>query len=214
MAEEPQSYYDTIQACEAAITRIRTAIRERTSDSDQVGADFFLIRSVALPRFTHYASWAIRLGPEAEQEALEAMMDQLVDDIWSLTYQSMETGFGAYLKTRPLNILARIRRKYASPGTSSTLERLDDKVSEDGMLGHEAQADPQAEQAFETVGLGAELSQAIAALPQPERRVFVWRAIDDVTNKEVARRLGITEVAATRIYNRARSAIQNRLNPQ
>src|SRR5579859_4722621 len=99
MAE--RSYYERIHACEAAIGRIRAAIRASTTECDAVGADLMLILQSIDGQLIAFAGMVRGYGPEAFGEALEALRDQVLDDIWSLGYVSMETQFGAYLKTRP-----------------------------------------------------------------------------------------------------------------
>lgn len=215
MADEPTSYFGMIQSCEQAIVRVRAAIRAGKANTEEVGNDLIFIRDFSTKRFVYFAQRARAYGPEAEQEALFAMVDQLLKDIWSPTFLSMETGFGAYLETRPKNILNRIRRKHFGSDASSYVVRLDEPVGEDdGITKSDTIADPQATQAFEALALGEELSRALAQLPQPERRVFIWREVNGLSNKEVAQYLGISDATSTRIYQRARTTLQRLLQAQ
>ena len=80
MAEEPSSYYAQVDWCEAAIGRIRAALRAGEGDNDAVQQDLARIQAFAARRFDYCASKAARYGPGAADEALELMLDQLVDD--------------------------------------------------------------------------------------------------------------------------------------
>src|SRR5690242_12627692 len=92
--------FQMIQDCEAAIIRVRAAIRAGATGAEPVGADLNFILDSVEERLTRYARQVAFLGPEAFEEALDALRDRLLDDIWSLSYATMETQFGAYLNTR------------------------------------------------------------------------------------------------------------------
>ncbi len=124
MVETFESYFERIRACEAAIIRIRSAMRAGEGSSDAVATDFMLIRSTVLQRLRYRARHTAWLGPEAEQEALETMQDQLLDDILGGSYLSLEQKFGAYLKTMPTHVLRKIERTYTS-SLESRMERID-----------------------------------------------------------------------------------------
>lgn len=200
MSEEPSAYIQMVQRCEAAIVRIRASIRAGAPDAEQVGADFSLILSACAPRLAGFARRAVGLGPLAFEEALDAMHDRLLDDIWSLGYASMETQFGAYLNSMPLRALWKIARKYGAAGASLPVERLD--AAPGGADPHESLADPAAEAAFDAVGERAALDAALAALPPAERMVVGLRRAG-VDNNAIARRMGVSPATATRIYQRA-----------
>jgi RNA polymerase sigma factor (sigma-70 family) len=212
MDEGSSPYFTMIQACEAAIVRIRAAIRSGNQTSDVVGEDFMQIRQAVTPRLTRYAMSVRHLAPEAAEEALDAMFDRLLDDIWSLTYGSLETQFGAYLNSMPKRILYKIRRKYVRDDASLMMERLDAARYEDGTALHETVADPQAEQFFATIGERESLSAAIDQLPDAERHVIVLR-LQGHENNVIAQFLGVSPATATRIYQRAIAALQQRLGP-
>lgn len=202
-----------IQECEAAIMRIRAAIRAGTSAGDDVAADFERIQRAALPTLQAYAQWATNWGPEASQEALEAMLDRLFDDVWKLTFPSLETGFGAYLRTMPIQELRRLKRKFVPPGVSLSLIRLDEQIGDGDTTLGDAIPDQRAQAAFDA-RIAAELWQAaMNELPDDEYRVITWR-LADVDNAEIARRLQVSAATATRIYQRAVAHLQQRLNEE
>lgn len=200
-----------IQDCETAIARIRAAIRAEQTDNDAVAADFERIERAARPALESYASWATAWGPEAEQEALEAMLNRLFDDVWKLTFPSLETGFGAYLHTMPIQELRRLKRNFVSPGVSLSLIRLDDFIGDDDAMVGDMIPDERASTVFDAQ-IDAELWQAaISDLPDDEYRVITWR-LADIDNADIARRLQVSPATATRIYQRAVAHLQQRLN--
>ena len=212
MAGDVSSYIQMIQACEAAIVRIRERLRAGAGDSEEVGADFEFIRDSVTPRLIGYARQAHWMAPAADEEALEAMYDRLFEDIWSLSFVSLETQFGAYLRSMPVRVLQNTRRKHVAPGVSEPVERLDEPMGDDGMLRHEAIDDPRAVEPFQAIGEHEELREAIAGLPPEERHVIRLR-LQDVENNEIARQLGVSPATATRIHQRAVDRLKRRLNP-
>ena len=212
MANEISPHIQIIQDCEAAIGRIRAAIRAGTGGDEAVGEDWERIRRVVEPRFVRYARSLRAMGPVAVEEALNALYDRLLDDIWNLNYPSLEWGFGAYLKTVPLRVLERTARNHRAPGASYLLEHLDDMGTEDGMSRHEMIEDQRAEHPFQAIGDQQELQAAIERLPAPERQVILLR-LHEVENNAIASRLGVAPATATRIYQRAVILLQASLNP-
>ena len=201
-----------IQECEAAIVRIRAALRAGNTSSEEVGADFeFITRSVT-PRLIGLARRELWISPVLLEEALDAMRDRIFDDIWSLTFVSLETQFGAYLRSMATRVLFNLQRKHFPQGVSEPVERLDEPVGEDGLLRHETVDDPRAMEPFQTLGDDEELREAIAGLPPDERQVIRLR-LQDVENNEIARQLGVSAATATRIYQRAVDRLRRGLNP-
>lgn len=202
-------YERMIQECEAAIVRIRAAIRAGQPNAEAAGADWELIRRGVTPRLTRYAFTMHRLGPAVVEEALDALFDRLLDDIWSLTYVSIETQLGAYLNTMPIRVLDKIRRKYVRSDASLIVERLDERT-DDQPSRHEQIADPRAEADVYALGEREALLAALAALTDVERLVIQLR-IDGHENNAIARRLGVSAATATRIFKRAAAELQRRL---
>ena len=210
MEDASSPYIAMIQECEAAIVRIRTALRAGNGNSEAVGQDFEQIRQAVTRRLTRYATSVAHLAPESADEALEAMFNRLLDDIWSLTYVSLETQFGAYLNSMPKRVLYKIRRKYVRADASFILERLDADDLDDGQARHEIVADPRLEQAITNVGEREALHAAIAQLPDADRHVVLLR-MQGYENNAIAQLLGVSPATATRIYKRAIAALRQRL---
>jgi RNA polymerase sigma factor (sigma-70 family) len=210
MGEESSPYILRIQECEAAIVRIRSAIRADRSSSEQVAQDFELILAASMPSFVRYARSVRWVSPTAEEEAIETMGERLLLDIWSLTFPSLETKFGSYLTSMPIRVVQTLRRKLVLNPVSSPLERLDEPIGDEGMLRHEAVGDPRAEAGVGAIAQREALQQALAALPALEREVFLLR-YDGATNNEIAQRLAVSPSTATRIYQRAVDELRRRL---
>ena len=209
--------FQMIQDCEAAIIRVRAAIRAGATDAESVGADLNFILDSVEERLTRYARQVAFLGPEAFEEALDALRDRLLDDIWSLGYATMETQFGAYLNTRPLRVLQQIARKYGRMPVSSSLERLDRPAGAEGQRLGEMIADPAASDALDELAdqeelrdLLARLAGAIAALP-PDERLVVQQRMAGVENNAIAQQLGASAATASRVYRRALERLRQAL---
>lgn len=56
------------------------------------------------------------------------------------------------------------------------------------------------------------LHEAVAKLGEEDRRVYVWRDLEDVSAKEVAKRLGITVAAVKSRLHRSRESVRNALD--
>ncbi len=211
MASQASSYYELVTRCETAIVRIRAALRAGDTSSEAVGADWELVRECVTPRlivWAHRASW---LAPEAEDEALVAMIDRLFDDIWSLTFVSLETQFGAYLRSMPVRVLRNLRRRYVPPGRSLPTQRLD-TVSDGAGLSRQEHLDSlTAPDLFGQVGAYEALDHAIAQL-LPEERDAVMLRRQEIENNEIARRLGVSPATASRIYRRALENLRRSLD--
>jgi len=214
---EQSSYIAMIQACEAAIVRVRAAIHAGTQDTEAVGNDLTFIFDSVEARLSRYAKQVASYGPVAFEEALDALHDRLLDDIWSLSYQTMETQFGAYLNTRPLRVLQQIARKYNRTSVSHSIERLDHPTGEDGQILGDTIADPFAEAAIDQIADDderqstlARLQAAINTLPDDERLVVQQRGTG-ISNNDIAALLGVSIATASRIYTRARERLQELL---
>lgn len=202
MDEGLSSFVARIQAAEAAIGRIRAAVAVGDTTADHLAGDWDLIQNTAEPSFTRFARSINWLGPLAAEEALEGMNERLALDVLSLTFPSLETGFGVYIKQMPLRIIAAVRRKYTLNDASLPVARLDAPVGEDGMLLHETVEDPHASDVTDAVVNRDVLEAALAQLPVMQRHAFLLRA-HGASNNEVADQLGVSAATTTRLYQRA-----------
>lgn len=210
MDDAPSPYIAGILACEAAIVRIRAAQAAGQLNSDQVADDFDLVFKTAVPMFVHRARGIDWVGPIAAEEAIDEMIHRLQIDILNDTFPSLETGFGAYLKTMPVRVIQTIKRKNMVNADSSPMERLDAPIAEDGMLLHETVSDPHASSDFQALADHEELRQALDQLPPMQRLALVLR-LQGESNNAVADRLGVSPATATRLCQRAIDQVKRHL---
>jgi RNA polymerase sigma factor (sigma-70 family) len=200
--------FANIHACEAAIVRIRAALRVNNGHTAQVGEDFEMIRNAVTSKFVGFTRALGTRTSSAVQEALDGMYDRLFEDIWSLSYVSLETQFGAYLRSMPVRVIQKVQRRNRVPGGTALLTRLDEVVGEEGLPRHELEGDARAENALHAIANREVLAEVWAQFSAEERRVISWR-LDELKNGEIATRLGVSEATATRIYQRAAAKIHN-----
>jgi RNA polymerase sigma factor (sigma-70 family) len=198
MTDTP-AHVQLILEIEARIVRVRAAVRAGATSSEAVGEDLAWVQHAVRARLVGYARRLGPMGSLAYEETFEALNDRLLRDMLSPGYVSLETGFGAYLRTMPLRILQAVHRRHVA---SSAPVSLDAPALPDGLPRHELIADPQAEALLASYGAREALDAAIARLPAEERLVITWR-LGDVENREIANRLGISPATATRIFQRA-----------
>lgn len=195
-------YRQMILDCEAAIARARELIRAGRMNDPQVGeALMFVLHAVEI-RLIGYARRVADLGPEAFEEALEALNDRLIDDMLSPGYVTLETQFGAYLKTRPFRVLQEVARKYGRSGVSSPVARLDHVSGEGDMTLAEQLPDLQTSALLDQLATREMLQSALNQLPADERYVLRQR-LAGVDNNTIARQLSVSAATATRVYQRA-----------
>lgn len=211
MSKQAQSYIQMINACEAAIVRIRTAKDTGNGDSPEVSNDFEFLRQSVMPSFSRFANSLKSLAPDAKEEAQQAMFDQLKAHICSSSYPSLETRFGAYLKRTPLRAINKTRKHYTQPGQIGVISRLDAEQNDDGCTLGDITADPQAEAAFDNVLLKMVLKDACAQLSDQERQV-IGLIVAGYSSKEVAQRLVISPSKVTRLHQRAATHLRPYFN--
>ncbi len=205
MSDDPAAPFAHIQQCEAAIGRIRAAIHAGQQHSDQVTADLAMIQGVAHPIFARRARQVAWISPLAVEEAFEALDEQLFKDVWKTTFPSLETGFGAYLKTMPVRMLDRITRKNLPGNDSSPVERLDMPTRDDGLLLHETVGDVRSTATIEGIADREAMDQALQQLPPMERRAFELRYAAGLSNNDLAQQLGVSAPTASRLVDRAKT---------
>lgn len=209
MADEPSSYYAQVDWCEAAIGRIRAALRAGDGNSDAVRQDLTRIQVIVAPRLDYRAKEAARYGPEAADEALDLMLDQLIDDILSPSFVSLETKFGAYLKTMPMSALRQVRRKYGVDDTSSPMIRIDQPNAQ-GYTPGESIPDDDGQARIDGFADRDALMKAMTHLNEEQRTIVTLRH-QGYRNNEIALRLGMTELQASRVYERALTRLRHLL---
>lgn len=201
MEEKPSSFFAMVERCEAAITRIRAAVQRGDDNSDAVIDDWEMIKRSVAPLFGRFAETIARYHPDAADEVLDEMFEQLRRNIWGRSYTTLETQFGAHINTLPLGILRAARRKYRTDAASLRVESLDE-TDEMGRTLHDRIVDPHAQAPFERIVEHEALAAAIEQLPIEERTVIALY-MDDWSNNNIAAHLGVAASTASRIRQQA-----------
>lgn len=202
-----RSFYAAAATCDEAVLRIRAAIRTGRSDDSKIMDDLNTIQALMQPLFVGQARRVAHLSPTAKEDLLDEMAFQLVRDICSLTFVSLEGRFGVYVTQMARRKVQELVRNHAAEETFFTVESMDTSAREDGLNAHELVEDSGVAASFEALAEREALDEAIRQLPEPDRQVFLLRA-SDVENREIAQRLGVSPPTATRIYQRAVAALR------
>lgn len=201
MEEASSSNPNMIQRCEAAVIRIRVAVERGDDNSDAVMRDWDMIKRSIAPHFGRFAEVIARYSPEAADEVLDEIFEQLRRNIWGTSYTTLDTQFGAHINSLPLGILRTTRRKYRVHATSLRIASLD-RIDDDGRTLHETLIDPHAQASFEHIGEHEALVAAVQQLPTEERDVIMMY-MDEWSNNAIAEHLGVAASTTTRIRQRA-----------
>jgi RNA polymerase sigma-70 factor (ECF subfamily) len=146
-----------------------------------------------------------------EADAEDAAQEAFLKAYRNLSGFRGESKFGTWLISITLNeARSRIRRKNAAPTVS-----LDGEPEECGHISPALLRDWREipSQALERQEVRLLLQEAIAALPENYRSVFLLRDVDDLSTNEAAEVLNITVASAKVRLHRARMMLQKRLAP-
>ncbi len=200
MTQASQAYIELIVRCQRAIVIIRS-LRLARADDPAVEPQLVGLMDAVTPLLVREARRLRAISPLLEEEALEMMNERLVIDVFSGGYISLETQFGAYLRTMPLYIRRILARKSSANGALLTMTSLD-AVDDNGLPAHETIADERAELPIIFAADRLELDALIERLPPDERHALRMRHAG-AENNEIASSLGISQATATRLYQRA-----------
>jgi RNA polymerase sigma factor (sigma-70 family) len=201
MADNVSDYVHMVQLCQSIIVRIR-ARPLRAAPSEEDWNDLLQIYGSVTPVLMIEARKLGTISATAREAALEAMLDQLRRDVFSRSFPSLETRFGAYLRTMPIRVRQQIRRKFVLGDALLMVESLDQAANEEGLALHETLADPNASTPFEAIGDREAIEQALMHLPVEEQLVVrLW--LQGFKNNEIAQQFSISAPKATRIRQRA-----------
>ena len=146
-----------------------------------------------------------------EADAQDAAQEAFLKAYRNLSGFRGESKFGTWLISITLNeARSRIRRKNAAPMVS-----LDGEPDEHGHISPALLRDWREipSEALERQEVRLLLQEAIAALPENYRSVFLLREVDDLSTNEAAEVLNITVASAKVRLHRARMMLQKRLAP-
>ena len=98
---------------------------------------------------------------------------------------------------------ASARRPYSLDATVSTQE-------ESAVLGDTIGAD---DPAYQTVEFGEAIAQTLERLPDRERMILHLRFVEDLTQSEIAERIGVSQMHVSRLLRRALDAVRDQVPP-
>jgi RNA polymerase sigma factor (sigma-70 family) len=200
MTATDRSYFEFIQACEALIREYRLA--QQAGDREAMGSAYIQLLKKISPILTTRANQLRDISDGAVREAMDGMIDRLWHNINSTTFPTMESQFGAYLRSMPIRIVGKVREKYRPSEVSLQLEKLDEPVEAGQLPKSEAVADPRTSREPELAATRIDLQAALAQL-SPVERLVAQRRLAGTSNNTIAEELGVSAATATRIYKRA-----------
>jgi len=202
MPEPQSSYLQRIQECQAAIVRIRRARADGDYNSPAVAGDFTFVLTTVAPMFQRKARVFQGISPLLVEEAFETMVNTLKVDVCKSTYPSLEQQLGARIKSIGMAVIGAIRRKNSLDGRLLYSASFD--ASDGEALSHyDTTPDPHGENAFTAVEDTAMLAPLLAQLSPKERWVLELKYLEGKKGVEIARELGISEVAVSRLLKAA-----------
>jgi RNA polymerase sigma-70 factor (ECF subfamily) len=186
----------------------------RTTVSDPVGALVERAREGEkgafddLVRLTSPACYALALRLVGnEHDARDVVQDAYLRAFKGLRRFRGEAGFSTWLYRITVNCAASLveRRRKAS------CDQLDDFVDKAELIDFRSERDP--ERAATTADDRGRLVEALSDLPDELRLVVVLRDVYDLSHREIAKELGISQAAAKVRLHRARRRLRERLFP-
>ncbi len=146
-------------------------------------------------------------GAAPAAEALEDLRDQLQQDLFSPTYESMERYLGAYMRDLANRVRRRYPEKYIAKRASISIEATGENSPERGADTTREWEDSASQTMWETLGNQIDLQRALARLPAVEREV-VKRRMEGWSNDDIANALGVSPATATRRHKSAMGALR------
>lgn len=185
----------------AALAELSEALVERARGGDAAAFE-------ELVRLTSPACYALALRLVGnEHDARDVMQDAYLRAFRGLRRFRGEAGFPTWLHRITVNCAASLlkRREKAS------CDLLDDFGNASQLI--EQRADGNPESAASTAADRARLVEALAELPDPLRLVVVLRDVYDLSHRDIAKELGISQAAAKVRLHRARRRLREELFP-
>ncbi len=204
--QQASTYIQMVERCEKLIQQIRNEVRAGQINSETVGEAMFMLEET-IKGVWYRAAARLSFSQQAFDEAVELMRERLHTHILSLSFPSLETQFGAYLRTAPQRAVIDVSKKY------KLLDSLEAPLNDTGETLAERLADSQATMDFDMLELNEDLQQAMSQLSPEERQVLQLR-LDGFDNPAIAIRLGFTATTISKIYHRALKRIRTSLNYQ
>jgi RNA polymerase sigma-70 factor (ECF subfamily) len=142
-----------------------------------------------------------------EHDARDVVQDAYLRAFKGLRRFRGEAGFSTWLHRITVNCAASLLDRR----TKASCDHLDDFDDLAQLVEHRSERDP--ESAASTADDRERLVEALAELPDQLRLVIVLRDIYDLSHREIAKELGISQAAAKVRLHRARRRLSERLFP-
>jgi RNA polymerase sigma-70 factor (ECF subfamily) len=184
-----------------ATTAATGALVERAREGDKAAFE-------QLVRITSPACYALALRLVGnEHDARDVVQDAYLRAFRGLSGYRGEAGFSTWLHRITVNCAASLveRRRKAS------CDQLDDYGDSAGLIELRSERDPEC--AASTADDRDRLVEALAELPDELRLVVVLRDVYDLSHRDIAKELGISQAAAKVRLHRARRRLRERLFP-
>lgn len=202
--KQERSWHEVVADCQERVTRIRAALINDGVMTPEIMADR---DAVILTMRNWILGQARKLAGFDDDMVGEALLKTIVQfnrDLHSPGYTSMERKFGAYIKTTVNRVLFEIRGNVQEHSALYKSESLNATIGEDGLERSELIEDTAPEalaEEYREEQLRTRLYAAIAQLPHFDREVITMK-LDGVLGVEIARKLNMSPVNISRIYNR------------
>jgi RNA polymerase sigma-70 factor (ECF subfamily) len=150
----------------------------------------------------------------SEADAQEVLQEAFLNAYQKLPNFRGEAQFSSWLYRIAANsALMRLRRKRRAPDalTDQPLELQGPKFSAEGFLEPQNDWSQRADSQMMDKELGSAIDQAVAALPDDYRTVFLLKDVDGLSNEEIASALDLTVPAVKSRLHRARLALREKL---
>jgi RNA polymerase sigma-70 factor (ECF subfamily) len=150
----------------------------------------------------------------SEADAQEVLQEAFLNAYQKLPNFRGEAQFSSWLYRIAANsALMRLRRKRRAPDalTDQPLELQGPKFSAEGFLEPQNDWSQRADSQMMDRELGSAIDQAVAALPDDYRTVFLLKDVDGLSNEEIAAALDLTVPAVKSRLHRARLALREKL---
>jgi RNA polymerase sigma-70 factor, ECF subfamily len=150
----------------------------------------------------------------SEADAQEVLQEAFLNAYQKLPNFRGEAQFSSWLYRIAANsALMRLRRKRRAPDalTDQPLELQGPKFSAEGFLEPQNDWSQRADSQMMDKQLGSAIDQAVAALPDDYRTVFLLKDVDGLSNEEIASALDLTVPAVKSRLHRARLALREKL---
>lgn len=162
-----------------------------------------------LKRHFRDRGWGVHVSRSLQERSLH--VGNAVDELTvELARSPTPAEIGARLGLSVEDVLEALSAATAYSPTSLDGPRTSPDGEQDGTLGDTLGAE---DERYELVELGASLEPALRALPERERTILHLRFTEDMTQSEIAERIGISQMHVSRLLRRALDRLNTAVDP-